>query len=61
LITDKKGNLLGTAEFGGADGNGVVFSLAPNGTETVLYDFATLANGRATPSQPTRARWRATR
>ena len=36
---DKKGNLYGTTFGGGADGAGVVFKLAPNGTETVLYSF----------------------
>jgi uncharacterized repeat protein (TIGR03803 family) len=46
LIADKSGNLLGTAEYGGANGNGVIFSLAPRGTETVLYDFTAGPNGR---------------
>jgi len=39
LIMDKKGNLYGTAEEGGAHGAGVVFKLAPNGTVTVLHSF----------------------
>jgi len=41
LIMDKKGNLYGTTHLGGADGFGVVFKLAPNGTETVLHSFST--------------------
>jgi len=43
LIKDKVGNLYGTTESGGADGQGTVFKLAPDGTEAVLYSFA---NGR---------------
>jgi uncharacterized repeat protein (TIGR03803 family) len=37
------GNIYGTAQFGGANGYGVVFELSPAGTnwtETVLYSFA---------------------
>jgi uncharacterized repeat protein (TIGR03803 family) len=40
-IMDKAGNLYGTATYGGdANGQGVVFKLAANGTETTLYEFA---------------------
>jgi len=45
LILDKQGNLYGTASGGGAVGScggggcGVVFKIAPNGTETVLHSF----------------------
>lgn len=39
LIKDKAGNFYGTTTIGGATGNGVVFKLAPDGTETVLYAF----------------------
>ncbi len=39
LIRDKQGNLYGTTGYGGASGNGAVFKLAPDGTETVLYSF----------------------
>ena len=42
LIADSSGNLYGTTQFGGAMGNGVVFKLAPGGTETVLYSFCHL-------------------
>src|ERR1700687_1271155 len=43
VIFDSVGNLYGTAEEGGAYGNGVVFELSPVGAswkETVLYSFA---------------------
>jgi len=44
LILDAAGNLYGTTSAGGnnilaASGGGVVFKLAPDGTETVLYNF----------------------
>jgi uncharacterized repeat protein (TIGR03803 family) len=39
LVFDLKGNLYGTTEGGGAHGGGVVFKLAPEGQETVLYSF----------------------
>jgi uncharacterized repeat protein (TIGR03803 family) len=43
LIADSSGNLYGTTVFGGgtacAQGCGVVFKVAPDGTETVLYSF----------------------
>jgi len=39
LIMDKAGNLYGTTLFGGPGGSGVVFRLAPDGTETVLSHF----------------------
>ena len=39
LILDKKGNLYGTAFYGGANDDGVVFELAAGGKETVLYSF----------------------
>jgi uncharacterized repeat protein (TIGR03803 family) len=47
VIEDESGNLYGTTEFGGggggtncySDGCGVVFKLAPDGTETVLHAF----------------------
>ena len=44
LIADSKGNLYGTTGVGGASDRGVVFKLAPNGTETVLYSFCSLTN-----------------
>jgi uncharacterized repeat protein (TIGR03803 family) len=42
LVQDAKGNLYGTTIYGGAQtglGNGVVYEVAPNGTETVLHAF----------------------
>jgi uncharacterized repeat protein (TIGR03803 family) len=51
LILDENGNLYGTTYQGGANystcggyGCGTVFELAPNGTESVLYSFCSLAN-----------------
>jgi uncharacterized repeat protein (TIGR03803 family) len=40
LAVDPEGNLYGMTFAGGATGNGTVFKLAPNGTKTVLHDFA---------------------
>jgi uncharacterized repeat protein (TIGR03803 family) len=40
VITDSKGNLFGTALQGGASNNGVVFKIAADGKESVLYSFA---------------------
>jgi uncharacterized repeat protein (TIGR03803 family) len=39
LVADSAGNLYGTTSVGGIYGHGVVFELAANGTETVLYAF----------------------
>jgi uncharacterized repeat protein (TIGR03803 family) len=36
---DAKGNLYGTAEYGGVYGYGAVFKLSPSGMETNLYSF----------------------
>jgi uncharacterized repeat protein (TIGR03803 family) len=43
LLMDKKGNLYGTTLFGGGANGcscGIVFKLAPDGTESVLHPFA---------------------
>jgi uncharacterized repeat protein (TIGR03803 family) len=51
LVQDAKGNLYGTTLYGGAEtglGNGVVYKLTPNGTETVLHAF-TGGKGGGTP------------
>ena len=48
VMFDASGNLYGTAFAGGANGDGVVFELSPNGsswTETVLYSFANSPDG----------------
>lgn len=39
LTMDKAGNLYGTTTSGGTSNHGVVFKIAPDGTETVLYAF----------------------
>jgi uncharacterized repeat protein (TIGR03803 family) len=51
LIADKDGNLYGTTEAGGSTtacngvGCGIVFKIAPDGSETVLYDFTGGSDG----------------
>jgi uncharacterized repeat protein (TIGR03803 family) len=50
LVEDKAGNFYGTTQLGGGngcagDGCGMVFRLAPDGTETVLYRFAENGDG----------------
>ena len=45
LISDADGNLYGTSVLGGTSGNGAVFKLAPDGTQTVLYSFTGGADG----------------
>jgi uncharacterized repeat protein (TIGR03803 family) len=44
VTRDSAGNLYGTTYIGGADNAGVVFKLAPDGTETVLHNFCSLTN-----------------
>lgn len=39
LLLDKSGNLFGTTSRGGANDDGTVFQIAPDGTETILYSF----------------------
>jgi uncharacterized repeat protein (TIGR03803 family) len=52
LVRDKLGNLYGTGQSGGnlvncgTGGCGVVFKIAPDGTETVLYSFAGGTDGQ---------------
>jgi uncharacterized repeat protein (TIGR03803 family) len=49
LTLDRHGNLYGTTRLGGnGTQNGVVFRLAPNGTETVLYSFCSQGGGNCT-------------
>ncbi len=44
LIQDGVGNLYGTAAFGGANGDGMVFKVDTSGNETVLYSFCSIQN-----------------
>lgn len=50
LIADTAGNLYGTTQLGGAGcggfGTGIVFRLAPDGTETVLHAFVGGCGGK---------------
>jgi uncharacterized repeat protein (TIGR03803 family) len=46
LIQARNGNLYGTTEFGGADGNGTVFEITTAGALTQLYSFVRGADGR---------------
>jgi uncharacterized repeat protein (TIGR03803 family) len=39
VIADEAGNLYGTTGGGGNAGGGTIFKIAPDGTETVLYNF----------------------
>ena len=39
VTLDGAGNIYGTTDFGGAHSNGVVFKLAPDGTQTILHSF----------------------
>ncbi len=48
LVMDASGNLYGTTVAGGASGNGTVFKVASDGTETVLWTF-TGGNDGASP------------
>jgi len=45
LMFDAQGNLWGTAAFGGAHNNGVIFKITTDGTYTDVYDFLGDMNG----------------
>jgi len=49
LIMDKAGNLYGSTSNGGANGDGTVFKLAPDGTETILHSFPDATGDGQTP------------
>jgi uncharacterized repeat protein (TIGR03803 family) len=40
VTVDDLGNVYGTTDFGGAHSDGVIFKLAPDGTQTILHSFA---------------------
>jgi uncharacterized repeat protein (TIGR03803 family) len=50
LVFDKKGNLYGTTQNGGANDAGTVFELTSAGTEKVLYSFFCCLSDGALPS-----------
>jgi uncharacterized repeat protein (TIGR03803 family) len=50
LIEDMSGDLYGTTVGGGANKKGVVFKLAPDGTETVLHAFGGGTGGGVGPA-----------
>jgi uncharacterized repeat protein (TIGR03803 family) len=52
VILDDAGNLYGTTMHGGFGGVGTLFKLAPNGTETVLYDFQSNGKDGLYPGAP---------
>ena len=52
LVADKAGNLYGATSLGGTDGDGTVYRLAPDGTETVLYNFKGVTDGAEPDSEP---------
>lgn len=45
LVFDGAGNLYGTTTYGGKKGWGMIFELAPDGTETILYNFVNTGDG----------------
>jgi len=49
LIRDGQGNIYGTTAYGGTYNQGTVYKLAPDGTETVLYNFAGYPNDGSYP------------
>lgn len=52
LVQGDDGNFYGTTQYGGANDDGIVFKITPNGTLTVLYSFCAQASC-ADGSQPT--------
>jgi len=48
-LIDVGGTLYGTTVGGGSDGSGTVFSITPNGVETVLHSFARNAHDGGLP------------
>jgi uncharacterized repeat protein (TIGR03803 family) len=52
IVKGKNGYLYGTANGGGSDTNGVVYEIAPDGTESTLYNFAGGNDGAIPASLP---------
>jgi uncharacterized repeat protein (TIGR03803 family) len=50
LVRDTNGNLFGTTVAGGTYGEGTLFALSPEGTETLLYSFGASATDGAFPN-----------
>jgi uncharacterized repeat protein (TIGR03803 family) len=48
LVIDSAGNLYGTTQTGGANGNGTVFKLSSTGSETLLHSFGAGPNNTGT-------------
>ncbi|HEY2444968.1 MAG TPA: choice-of-anchor tandem repeat GloVer-containing protein [Rhizomicrobium sp.] len=46
LVADQAGNFYGVTDSGGPTAGGVLYKLAPDGTETVLHTFRIKSNGR---------------
>lgn len=49
LVRDVRGNIYGTTAYGGWYGKGIVFKLAPDGSETVLHSFSLNGSDGAWP------------
>lgn len=45
LLMDSAGNIYGTTRDGGTHGEGTIYKIEPNGTETVLHSFGPQADG----------------
>lgn len=45
VVRDSSGNLYGMTWIGGRNGNGMVYSVAPDGKETILYSFSGTPDG----------------
>jgi len=50
VIRDSQGNIYGMTQEGGALNAGVVYKVAPDGTETVLHSFVGGANDGSSPN-----------
>ena len=50
LIQGADGNFYGTTPTGGAHGKGTVFKITPQGIETILYSFGSIANDGTNPA-----------